>query len=154
MVAIVRAKHPLAVGGGFANFDRSRLFPASTNEQPHVHPGLSAYYHDSAAALLRDGEIAAAGQEERFTRLIGSPNIVHLQGRLREDLRPSYHATYPLIKSLIRERGAAGMRDLSHALDGGAAVLINDFHLTSGGNQILVDRIRDLLVENEWIDGP
>ena len=24
--------------------------------------GLSAYYHDSAAALLRDGEIVAAGQ--------------------------------------------------------------------------------------------
>ena len=30
--------------------------------------GISAYYHDSAAALLRDGEIAAAAQEERFTR--------------------------------------------------------------------------------------
>ena len=30
--------------------------------------GLSAFYHDSAACLLRDGEIVAAGQEERFTR--------------------------------------------------------------------------------------
>lgn len=30
--------------------------------------GVSAYYHDSAAALLRDGEIVAAAQEERFTR--------------------------------------------------------------------------------------
>lgn len=30
--------------------------------------GLSAYYHDSAAALIRDGEIIAAAQEERFTR--------------------------------------------------------------------------------------
>ena len=30
--------------------------------------GISAYYHDSAAALLRDGEIVAAAQEERFTR--------------------------------------------------------------------------------------
>jgi carbamoyltransferase len=30
--------------------------------------GLSAYYHDSAAALLRDGEIVSAAQEERFTR--------------------------------------------------------------------------------------
>ncbi len=30
--------------------------------------GLSAYYHDSAACLLRDGEIVAAAQEERFTR--------------------------------------------------------------------------------------
>ena len=30
--------------------------------------GISASYHDSAAALLRDGEIVAAAQEERFTR--------------------------------------------------------------------------------------
>ena len=30
--------------------------------------GISAYFHDSAAALLRDGEIVAAAQEERFTR--------------------------------------------------------------------------------------
>ncbi len=30
--------------------------------------GISAYYHDSAAALLKDGEIFAAAQEERFTR--------------------------------------------------------------------------------------
>jgi carbamoyltransferase len=31
--------------------------------------GVSAFYHDSAAALLRDGEIVAAAQEERFTRI-------------------------------------------------------------------------------------
>jgi carbamoyltransferase len=30
--------------------------------------GISAYYHDSAAALVRDGVIVAAAQEERFTR--------------------------------------------------------------------------------------
>ncbi len=30
--------------------------------------GISAYYHDSAAALVIDGEIVAAAQEERFTR--------------------------------------------------------------------------------------
>jgi carbamoyltransferase len=30
--------------------------------------GLSAYYHDSAAALIQDGNILAAAQEERFTR--------------------------------------------------------------------------------------
>jgi carbamoyltransferase len=33
--------------------------------------GLSAYYHDSAAALLADGAIVAAAQEERFTRVKG-----------------------------------------------------------------------------------
>ena len=30
--------------------------------------GLSAYYHDSAAALIQNGCILAAAQEERFTR--------------------------------------------------------------------------------------
>lgn len=31
--------------------------------------GISAYYHDSAAALVRDGVLVAAAQEERFTRI-------------------------------------------------------------------------------------
>jgi carbamoyltransferase len=31
--------------------------------------GISAFYHDSAAALVRDGKIVAAAQEERFTRV-------------------------------------------------------------------------------------
>ena len=30
--------------------------------------GISAFYHDSAACLVQDGEITAAAQEERFTR--------------------------------------------------------------------------------------
>jgi carbamoyltransferase len=30
--------------------------------------GISCFYHDSAAALLKDGQIVAAGQEERFSR--------------------------------------------------------------------------------------
>ena len=30
--------------------------------------GISAYYHDSAASLIVDGDIVSAVQEERFTR--------------------------------------------------------------------------------------
>jgi carbamoyltransferase len=37
--------------------------------------GISAFYHDSAAALLKDGEIVAAAQEERFTRRKYDPNF-------------------------------------------------------------------------------
>jgi carbamoyltransferase len=37
--------------------------------------GVSAYYHDSAAALVRDGEIVAAAQEERFTRKKHDPSF-------------------------------------------------------------------------------
>ena len=48
------------------------------DRRPFEHPmgspndtyilGISAYYHDSAACLVRNGEIVAAAQEERFTR--------------------------------------------------------------------------------------
>ena len=37
--------------------------------------GISAFYHDSAAALLKDGEIIAAAQEERFTRKKQDPGF-------------------------------------------------------------------------------
>src|SRR5579864_8942416 len=37
--------------------------------------GISAYYHDAAAALVRDGEIIAAAQEERFTRKKNDPDF-------------------------------------------------------------------------------
>src|SRR5262245_28718536 len=37
--------------------------------------GISAFYHDSGAALVRDGEIVAAAQEERFTRKKHDPRF-------------------------------------------------------------------------------
>ena len=37
--------------------------------------GISAFYHDSAAVLVRDGEIIAAAQEERFTRKKHDPRF-------------------------------------------------------------------------------
>ena len=37
--------------------------------------GISAYYHDSAACLLRDGQIVAAAQEERFSRVKHDPSF-------------------------------------------------------------------------------
>ena len=36
--------------------------------------GISAFYHDSAACILKDGQIIAAAQEERFTRIKHDPN--------------------------------------------------------------------------------
>lgn len=37
--------------------------------------GISAYYHDAAAALLRDGSVIAAAQEERFSRKKNDPDF-------------------------------------------------------------------------------
>jgi len=39
--------------------------------------GISAFYHDSAAALIEDGRIVAAAQEERFTRRKHDPSFPH-----------------------------------------------------------------------------
>jgi carbamoyltransferase len=39
--------------------------------------GISAYYHDAAAALLRDGAIVAAAQEERFSRRKNDERFPH-----------------------------------------------------------------------------
>jgi carbamoyltransferase len=54
--------------------------------------GISAFYHDSAAALVRDGNIIAAAQEERFTRIKHDPeypenaiNFVLDQGQISFD---------------------------------------------------------------------
>src|SRR5687768_11413838 len=37
--------------------------------------GISAFYHDSAAAIIQDGEVIAAAQEERFTRKKHDPSF-------------------------------------------------------------------------------
>ena len=58
---------------------------------PHIL-GISAFYHDSAACLLRDGEIVAAAQEERFTR------------RKHDAGFPSQAAAYCLREAGIRPR--------------------------------------------------
>ena len=39
--------------------------------------GISAFYHDSAACLIKDGEIIAAVQEERFTRIKHDAGFPH-----------------------------------------------------------------------------
>ena len=37
--------------------------------------GVSGLYHDAAAALLCDGQLVAAAQEERFTRIKNDPTL-------------------------------------------------------------------------------
>ena len=37
--------------------------------------GISCFYHDSAACLIRDGDILAAAQEERFSRKKHDPRF-------------------------------------------------------------------------------
>ncbi|HET7585374.1 MAG TPA: carbamoyltransferase [Gemmatimonadaceae bacterium] len=52
----------------------SPVRPSGRSGPTHIL-GLSAFYHDSAACLVRDGEIVAAAQEERFTRKKGDASF-------------------------------------------------------------------------------
>jgi hypothetical protein len=49
------------------NFEAMRDYFAQLSTIVNIL-GISAFYHDSAAALIQDGHILAAAQEERFTR--------------------------------------------------------------------------------------
>jgi carbamoyltransferase len=60
--------------------------------------GISAFYHDSAAALLVDGRIVAAAQEERFTRKKGDAGF------------PEHAIAYCL------EEGRIGLDDVDHVV--------------------------------------
>lgn len=60
--------------------------------------GISAYYHDSAACLVKDGEIVAAAHEERFTR------------KKQDDRFPTQAIAY-----CLRE-GGIGMSDLDYVV--------------------------------------
>ena len=61
--------------------------------------GLSAYYHDSAACLVQDGEIVAAAQEERFSR------------QKHDDAFPSAAVRY-----CLEEGGLAGANELDYVV--------------------------------------
>ena len=68
--------------------------------------GISAFYHDSAAALLQDGRIIAAAQEERFTRKKHDPGF------------PTHAVRYCLEEAGVRledlvHLGAAGVENLT-----------------------------------------
>jgi carbamoyltransferase len=49
--------------------------PTRNPDRPRYILGVSAFFHDAAAALIRDGEIIAAAQEERFTRVKGDASF-------------------------------------------------------------------------------
>ena len=56
--------------------DRMRVRTAHISKEGKLNIlGISAFYHDSAAALVRDGEIVAAAQQERFSRVKHDPEF-------------------------------------------------------------------------------
>jgi len=88
--------------------------------------GISSYYHDSAAALLVDGQIIAAAQEERFTRIKHDPSfpinattyVLKEAGIRMEELASIAYYEKPLLKleRLLETYHAFAPRGLSSFL--------------------------------------
>jgi carbamoyltransferase len=89
--------------------------------------GISAFYHDSAAALVRDGVPVAAAQEERFTRLRYDPSFpreavkscLDAEGIRLDDLSAVvYHEDskqkFARVMSSFASAGPGGMRAFAH----------------------------------------
>ena len=117
---------------------KSGLFPCPGGSFD-FDSGVSAYYHDSAAALLIDGELKAAVQEERFTRKkydarFPSASIAYCLARAglkledvdyvafyEKPLRSSNVCWKPVLR--VRATGIPKLFDGAAALDKGKAVL-------------------------------
>jgi len=69
---------------------------SATGRNSHLILGISGYYHDSAACLVKDGHIVAAAQEERFTRKKHDPRF------------PSHAIRYCL------QEGQVALRDVNY----------------------------------------
>ena len=75
---------------------RKRHCPQQLKKSTYVL-GLSCFYHNSAASLIKDGEIVAAAEEERFTRI-------------KNDRRfPAYAANYCLEEGGIQQTELAAV---------------------------------------------
>src|SRR5262249_52796977 len=118
-VAAIVVRHPISVwdrrtfhrilrAGLRPNAERAatRSREGSSARMTRYVLGLSAHYHDSAAALVGDGEIVAAASEERFSRIKHDPSLpVHAataclesQNIKAEDLEYIVFHEKPLLK--------------------------------------------------------
>ena len=79
--------------------------------------GLSAFYHDSAACLVRDGDIVAAAQEERFTRKKHDANF------------PRHAIDYCLAAGSVRidQVDLVALRGEGKGIDSGGATHVKDY---------------------------
>ena len=76
--------------------------------------GISAFYHDSAAALIIDGKIISAAQEERFSRK-------------KHDSRYPYHAVKFVLEKLAKIKEIDNTKiELSAAGDMAARFIVFD----------------------------
>lgn len=126
--------------------------------RPHYVLGLSAFYHDSAAALVRDGEIIAAAQEERFSRKKHDPRfpVNAINYCLEEaeieasDLAAVVFYDNPVLTldRILRTLGRAGERGLPSWIQGAPGWLAVKLFVEKMVRRELKENLKVLFVEH------
>ena len=101
--------------------------------------GISAYYHDSAACLVRDGEIVAAAQEERFTR------------KKHDDALPANAVEYCLKASGADREGLDAVVFYDKPIDKFARILMTHFSVAPGSLRTFVKAVPKWVRQNLWV---
>jgi carbamoyltransferase len=102
--------------------------------------GLSAFYHDSAAALVQDGRIIAAAQEERFTRKRHDPRF------------PKNAINYCLEEAGIEADELDAVVFYDKALDTWDRVVRNAMHSGPPAREQFNKATRSILGVKLWVD--
>ena len=101
--------------------------------------GISAFYHDSAAALVRDGEIIAAAQEERFTRKKHDAGF------------PVHAVKYCLAEGGVRDGDLDAVAFYDKPINKFARILETYFTVAPGGLQSFMMAVPVWLKQKLWI---
>lgn len=101
--------------------------------------GISAFYHDSAAAVVRDGDIIAAAQEERFSRKKHDPRF------------PINAVNYCLEAAEIEPRDLDAVVFYDNPLLTWDRVLHNCMHAGSSGYEHFEKAVRSILGIKLWV---
>lgn len=101
--------------------------------------GVSAYYHDSAACLLRDGEIVAAAQEERFTR------------KKHDDALPAKAVEYCLRSTGTDSAGLDAVVFYDKPIDKFVRILLTHFAVAPHGIRPFLKAIPKWVRGNLWV---
>src|SRR6476659_6511718 len=102
--------------------------------------GISAFYHDSAAAIVQDGEIVAAAQEERFSRKKHDPRFPRLA--VNYCLEQAFIEAADLDAVVFYDDG---IRTLDRALK-------NNLAVAPAGEAVFADAVRGLFGSKLWVE--
>ena len=76
------------------------------NSKPTHILGISAFFHDSAACLVRDGDLSSASADELARQLLDAPEkaaslLKHGDSKRDESLSPAEHAAYTVLMNML-----------------------------------------------------